>query len=53
MQQLAFEVHAVMLGHHHASRLLRDPDAESRTRRAFESLVAAARRPAEPGRPPV
>ena len=43
LQQFAFEVHAVMLGHHHASRLLRDRDAEVRTLRAFESLVEAAR----------
>ncbi len=44
LDQFAFEVHGVMLAHHHASRLLRDATAEARTRRAFESLVAAARR---------
>ena len=44
LEQFAFEVHGVMLAHNHASRLLRDPDADRRTRRAFESLLAAARR---------
>lgn len=44
LDQFAFELHGVMLAHHHASRLLRDASAEVRTRRAFESLVAAARR---------
>jgi AcrR family transcriptional regulator len=41
--QFAFELHALMLGHHHASRLLRDPEAGARTERAFDSLLAAAR----------
>jgi AcrR family transcriptional regulator len=41
--QFAFELHALMLGHHHASRLLRAPDAGGRTQKAFESLLAAAR----------
>ena len=44
LEQFAFEVHGVMLAHNHASRLLRDPDAGRRTRQAFESLLAAARR---------
>jgi AcrR family transcriptional regulator len=44
LDQFAYEVHGVMLAHHHASRLLRDERAEQRTRRAFESLVAAAGR---------
>ena len=43
--QFAFEVHALMLGHHHASRLLRDERALAMTRRAFESILDAARRP--------
>lgn len=42
-EQFAYEVHGVMLAHHHASRLLRDERAGERSRRAFESLVAAAR----------
>ena len=41
--QLAYEVHGVMLAHHHASRLLSDERALERTHRAFESIVAAAR----------
>lgn len=44
VEQFAFELHALMLGHHHASRLLRDADAGARTERAFDSLLAAARR---------
>jgi hypothetical protein len=44
LDQFAYEVHGVMLAHHHASRLLRDERAEQRTRRAFDSLVAAAGR---------
>ena len=41
--QFAFEVHALMLGHHHATRLLRDQRATTMTNRAFESIIAAAR----------
>lgn len=43
LEQFAFEVHGVMLAHHHASRLLHDERAEIRTRQAFESLLAGAR----------
>lgn len=43
VEQFAFEVHSLMLGHHHASRLMRDPQSLIRTRRAFESLVERAR----------
>jgi AcrR family transcriptional regulator len=42
--QLAHDLYGVMLAYHHARRLLRDPPAEVRARRAFEALVAAARR---------
>jgi AcrR family transcriptional regulator len=42
-EQLAYELHGVMLAYHHARRLLRDPRAEKRARRAFEALVSAAR----------
>jgi hypothetical protein len=35
-----------MLGYHHAARLLGDPRATERARRAFEALLRAARRPA-------
>lgn len=49
LEQFAFEVHGIMLGYHHASRLMRDPRALDRTRRAFESLVGRARpRSADP-----
>lgn len=43
-EQLAYELHGIMLAHNHATRLLRDDRAVERSRRAFESLVAAARR---------
>jgi len=42
-EQFAFEVHSIMLGHHHASRLLRDERALSRTKRSFEAILDAAR----------
>jgi len=41
--QLAHDLYSVMLGYHHASRLLKDPRAEERALAAFEALVAAAR----------
>jgi AcrR family transcriptional regulator len=41
--QFAFQVHGVMLAHHHASRLMRDPRASERTERALESLLASVR----------
>jgi AcrR family transcriptional regulator len=44
-EQFAHDMYGVMLGYHHASRLLRDSKAEPRARHAFESLLAAARRP--------
>lgn len=42
-EQFAQDVYGVMLAYHHFSRLLGDPRAEARARRAFESLLAAAR----------
>jgi AcrR family transcriptional regulator len=45
-EQFAYDLHGVMLAYHHASRLLGDPDAAARATRAFEALLAAARRPA-------
>jgi AcrR family transcriptional regulator len=45
VEQFAYELHGIMLSHHHASRLLRDPRAAERARRSYESLVAAASRP--------
>jgi AcrR family transcriptional regulator len=41
--QFAFELQGVMLGYHHAGRLLRDPRALDRTRAAFERLLEASR----------
>lgn len=44
-EQFASDFYSVMLGYHHALRLLRDPKAEKRAVRAFENLVEAARQP--------
>ena len=43
--QFAYDLHGTMLSYHHVARLLRDPIAETRVRRAFESLLDRARRP--------
>lgn len=43
--QFAHDFYSVMLGFHHAYRLLRDPRAEAHARRGFEALLDAARRP--------
>ncbi len=40
--QFAHDLHAVMLGYSYNQRLLKDPDAEARTRRAFAALLTAA-----------
>jgi AcrR family transcriptional regulator len=42
-RQFAYELYSIMLAHHHFDRLLRDPETEPRTRRAFERLLASAR----------
>jgi len=42
-EQFAYELHGVMLAYHHTFRLLRDPVAEVRARRAFEVLLDYAR----------
>lgn len=42
-EQLAYELHGVMLAHHHAHRLMGDAGAARRTRTAYESLIAGAR----------
>ncbi|MFI5169978.1 MAG: TetR/AcrR family transcriptional regulator, partial [Vicinamibacterales bacterium] len=42
-EQLAHDLHGVMLAYHHARRLLRDPRAPQRARSAFDALVRAAR----------
>lgn len=43
-EQFAHDLYSVMLGAHHAMRLLRDPAAETRARAALEALLASARR---------
>lgn len=45
VEQFAYELHGIMLSHHHATRLLHDGRAPERARRAYESLVEAASRP--------
>jgi len=49
-EQFAQDLYGVMLAYHHASRLLRDPRAEARARRAFDALLHAASVPAEHNR---
>lgn len=41
--QFATDLDGIMLALYHAHRLLRDPQAEARARRAFENLLDAAR----------
>lgn len=45
-EQFAHDAYGAMLAYHHASRLLDDPAAEERARRAFATLVDARRTPA-------
>jgi AcrR family transcriptional regulator len=45
-EQLAMEICSVSYGFHYLGRLLRDPKAEARTKRAVERILAAARPPA-------
>jgi AcrR family transcriptional regulator len=42
-QLFAFQLHSIVLGYHHARRLVRDAQAGRRARDAFEALVASAR----------
>ena len=39
-EQMAFEIHALILALHYEVRFLRSPDSVSRALRAFESIVA-------------
>ena len=39
VEQFSHDLYGAILGYHHASRLLRDPRAETRVRAAFERLV--------------
>lgn len=41
--QFAQDLYGVLLGYHHASRLLEDQQAEARAYRAFEALLGTAR----------
>lgn len=41
--QFAYELEGILLAHHHARRLMRDPSADDRARRAFERLVDSCR----------
>lgn len=41
-RQFAFETHGLLLGYHHAKRLLRDPRAEAAARAGFDRLLADA-----------
>jgi AcrR family transcriptional regulator len=42
-QLFAFQLHSIVLGYHHARRLLRDPRALRRAHDALEALIASAR----------
>jgi AcrR family transcriptional regulator len=44
-RQFAFELYALLLGYHHAKRLLRDPRAEAALRSGFERLLSDAANP--------
>ncbi|HEY3873202.1 MAG TPA: TetR/AcrR family transcriptional regulator [Actinocrinis sp.] len=50
-EQLAYDLHSIMLGFFHAHRLLGDPKAEDRARRAFERILDDSRGGGEAGRP--
>jgi AcrR family transcriptional regulator len=43
-EQVAFELHGLMLAWHHASRLIADPRADRRAADAFEALIHRCRR---------
>lgn len=42
--EFAHDLYAIMLGFHHAARLMKDPRAEARAHGAFERLLSTARR---------
>jgi len=52
-EQLAHDLFSIMLGCHYSVRLLKDPKAESRARRAFENLLQSARPRVSPKIPKV
>ncbi|HYD53809.1 MAG TPA: TetR/AcrR family transcriptional regulator [Gemmatimonadaceae bacterium] len=41
----AFQLHGILQAYYHAKRLMRDPQAEDRARRAFDALVASVSSP--------
>lgn len=41
-ERFAFQLQGLMLGYHHAGRLMRDPKAREHTRRALDDLLAAS-----------
>ena len=41
-EQFAFQLQGLMLGYHHAGRLMRDPRAREHTRRALDDLLGAS-----------
>jgi AcrR family transcriptional regulator len=41
--QVAYELEGILLAHHHARRLMRDPIASEHARRAFERLLESCR----------
>ena len=42
-EQFSQDLYGIMLAYHHHARLMNDPRAEARARRAFEALLSAAR----------
>jgi len=42
-EQFAYDLYSIILAYHHFHRLLRDPGAEQRARRAFEELMDVCR----------
>lgn len=42
--EFAHDLYAIMLGFHHAARLMKDPRAEARAHGAFERLLSTSRR---------
>lgn len=42
-RQFAYDLYSIILAYHHFSRLLRDPDAESRAYQAFDELLEICR----------
>jgi len=41
-EQFAFQLQGLMLGYHHAGRLMRDPNARKHTRKALDDLLEAS-----------